>query len=138
MPNDVLLAGAKIAGILIESAAYPRIAGLATAIGIGINVAQAPADTGRPVAALGLAPNARAAVFEELARAFDAWLNRWDGARGFAAIRDAWLKRAHAMGEPLNISLNGSTIRGGFQGLDERRAQAQDGCGRRYPGHRRR
>jgi BirA family transcriptional regulator, biotin operon repressor / biotin---[acetyl-CoA-carboxylase] ligase len=121
-PNDILLGGAKIAGILIESAAYPRTAGLAAAIGIGINVAQAPADTGRPVAALGLAPNARAAVFEELARAFDAWLDRWDLARGFAAIRDAWLMRAHAMGEPLNVSLNGSTIRGRFQGLDERGA----------------
>jgi BirA family biotin operon repressor/biotin-[acetyl-CoA-carboxylase] ligase len=121
-PNDVLLGGAKVAGILIESAAYPRTAGLAAAIGIGINVAQAPLDTGRRVASLGLAPNARAAVFEELARAFDAWLDRWDGAKGFAAIRVAWLERAHAMGEPLNVSLNGSTIGGRFQGLDERGA----------------
>jgi BirA family biotin operon repressor/biotin-[acetyl-CoA-carboxylase] ligase len=121
-PNDVLLKGAKIAGILIESAAAPGTGGLAAAIGIGINVASAPAGTSRPVAALGLAPNARAAVFEELARAFDAWLARWDQTRGFATIREAWLERAHVIGEPLNVSLNGSTIGGRFQGLDERGA----------------
>ncbi len=121
-PNDVLLGGAKIAGILIETAAYPGTAGLAAAIGIGINVTSAPENTGRPVAALGLAPNARAAVFEELAHAFDSWLARWDRSRGFAAIRDAWLERAHVMGEPLNVSLNGSAIGGRFQGLDERGA----------------
>ncbi len=121
-PNDVLLGGAKIAGILIESAAYPGTAGLAVAIGTGINVASAPAETGRPTAALGLAPNARAAVFEELARAFDSWLARWNEARHFAAIQAAWLLRAHEMGEPLNVSLNGSSIGGRFQGLDERGA----------------
>ena len=121
-PNDVLLGGAKIAGILIESATLPKGAGLAAAIGIGINVASAPLDTGRPVAAMGLAPDARAAVFEELAPAFAAWLGRWNEGRGFAGIRNAWLARAHAIGEPLNVSLNGSSIGGRFHGLDERGA----------------
>ena len=41
-PNDVLLGGAKIAGILIESIAGPKGTGLAVAIGIGINVGLAP------------------------------------------------------------------------------------------------
>lgn len=121
-PNDVLLGGAKIAGILIESAALPQRAVLAAAIGVGINVALAPQDTGRPVAALGLAPDARAAVFEELARAFGTWLGRWDEGRGFAGLRDAWLARAHVIGEPLNVSLNGSSIGGRFHELDERGA----------------
>jgi BirA family transcriptional regulator, biotin operon repressor / biotin---[acetyl-CoA-carboxylase] ligase len=121
-PNDVLLGGAKIAGILIESIAGPKGNGLAAAIGIGINVGLAPQYTGRPVAALGLDPGARTAVFETLARAFAAWLARWDEGRGFAGIRDAWLARAHVIGEPLNVSLNGSSIRGRFHGLDERGA----------------
>ncbi len=121
-PNDVLLNGAKAAGILIESAVSPGTSDLAVAIGIGINVASAPASAGRPVATLGLAPGARTAVFEELVRAFDVWLARWDLAKGFAAIREAWLERAHVMGEPLNVSLNGSLIGGRFQGLDERGA----------------
>jgi BirA family biotin operon repressor/biotin-[acetyl-CoA-carboxylase] ligase len=117
-----LLGGAKIAGILIESAALPKKAGLAAAIGIGINVASAPADTGRSVASLGLAPAARAAVFDELARTFVIWLGRWDEGRGFPGLRNAWLARAHVIGEPLNVSLNGSSIGGRFHGLDERGA----------------
>ena len=100
----------------------PKRAGLAAAIGIGINVALAPQDTGRPVAALGLAPDACAAVFDELARAFVAWLGRWDDGCGFAGLLDAWRARAHVIGEPLNVSLNGSSIRGRFHGLDERGA----------------
>ncbi len=121
-PNDVLLGGAKIAGILIESIAGPKGTGLAAAIGIGINVSSAPADTGQPVAALGSDPGACAGVFEALARAFETWLARWDEGRGFAGIREAWLARAHTIGESLNVSLNGSSIRGRFLGLDERGA----------------
>lgn len=114
-----MLGGAKIAGILIESAALPKKAGIAAAIGVGINVASAPADTGRSVAALGLAPDARMAVFDDLAHAFVTWLGRWDEGSGFAGLRDAWRARAHVIGEPLNVSLNGSSIRGRFHGLDE-------------------
>ena len=121
-PNDVLLSGAKIAGILIESITGPKGTGLAAAIGIGINVSLAPQYTGRPVAALGADPRARTAVFEALARAFETWLARWDEGRGFAGIREAWLARAHVIGEPLNVSLNGSSIGGRFHGLDERGA----------------
>ncbi len=121
-PNDVLLGGAKIAGILIESITGSNGTGIAVAIGIGINVSLAPHYTGRPVAALGSDPGACAAVFEALARAFEIWLGRWDEGRGFAGIREAWLARAHVIGEPLNVSLNGSSIGGRFHGLDERGA----------------
>ena len=74
------------------------------------------------MAALGLAPSARGTVFETLASAFETWLARWDAGRGFADIREAWLARAHVIGEPLNVSLNGSSIGGRFHGLDERGA----------------
>jgi BirA family transcriptional regulator, biotin operon repressor / biotin---[acetyl-CoA-carboxylase] ligase len=121
-PNDVLLSGAKLAGILIESVMAPKAMGLSIAVGIGINAASAPEDTGRPVAALGLGAGGASAAFEALARTFETWLARWDEGRGFAAIREAWLARAHVRGESLNVRLNGASIGGRFRGIDERGA----------------
>jgi len=121
-PNDVMLAGAKIAGILIESLAGPRGRGLAAIIGTGINVSSAPADTARPAAALKSGPADCARVFAALTQAFEIWLGRWNEGRGFANIREAWLARAHLPGEPVSVNLNGSSIRGTFRGVDERGA----------------
>jgi BirA family transcriptional regulator, biotin operon repressor / biotin---[acetyl-CoA-carboxylase] ligase len=117
-PNDVLLGNAKLAGVLIESAASPRSPGLAVIVGIGINISAAPADTDRAVASLGLAPGACESAFDALADGFDLWFARWDSGRGFATIREAWLARAMALNEPISVNLNGSSIRGTFRGVD--------------------
>src|SRR5262249_41748867 len=87
-PNDVMLNGAKIAGILIESLAAPDGKALAAIVGIGINVSVVPSITGRPAGALGLEPAARLRVSGALCNAFAAWLDRWDEGWGFAAIRE--------------------------------------------------
>jgi BirA family biotin operon repressor/biotin-[acetyl-CoA-carboxylase] ligase len=118
-PNDVMLSGAKVAGILIESFASPRGDGLTIIAGIGINVSVAPADTGRPVTTLGLGPEACAPVFATLAAAFETGLARWDAGAGFERIRQAWLGRAHSPGEAITVSLNGSAIQGKFRGVDQ-------------------
>jgi len=61
-PNDVLLDGAKLAGVLIESAAGPRGQGLTAIAGIGINIAAPPTGMGRAVAAIGKPPEALTAA----------------------------------------------------------------------------
>jgi BirA family biotin operon repressor/biotin-[acetyl-CoA-carboxylase] ligase len=118
-PNDVMLNGAKIAGILIESLAAPDGDTLAAIVGIGINVSVVPSIPGRPAGALGSEPAACARVFGALANAFAAWLGRWDEGRGFPAIREAWLALAHAPGEPISVNLNGASIHGRFYGIGE-------------------
>jgi BirA family transcriptional regulator, biotin operon repressor / biotin---[acetyl-CoA-carboxylase] ligase len=118
-PNDVMLSGAKIAGILIESLAAPDSKALTAIVGIGINVSVVPAITGRSAGALGREPAACARIFGALANAFTAWLKRWDEGQGFAAIREAWLALAHAPGEPISVNLNGASIRGRFHGVGE-------------------
>ena len=117
-PNDVLLDGAKIAGILIESVTGPGGTALAMAIGTGINVGAPPVDTGPPVTGLGLGADACPGVFAVFAGAFELWLDLWDKGRGFPGIREAWLARAHTPGELLSVCLNECPVQGRFHGLD--------------------
>ena len=117
-PNDVLIAGAKTSGILIESGNY----GGATVslVGIGINVASAPVGIDRAttcLAAHGTALDADA-VLQLLAARMVHWLAVWRGTDGFAAIRAAWVARATPIGRTLEIKTNGGPVAGTFAGLD--------------------
>lgn len=113
-PNDLLLGGAKLAGILLERA------GDAVVVGIGVNLAHHPDDLDRPVTSLaahGPAPDA-ATFAETLAEAFARWLARWRG-EGLGPVRDRWTARAHPSGTALAASLpDGQRIEGLFDRLD--------------------
>lgn len=117
-PNDVMLDGAKVAGLLLESTASPAGKGLAVILGIGINVSFAPPIADRAAATLGLDPAAAAQVFASLGAALETWLHWWDEGRGFPAIREAWLSRALALNEPISVNLYGASVRGRFRGVD--------------------
>jgi BirA family biotin operon repressor/biotin-[acetyl-CoA-carboxylase] ligase len=113
-PNDLLVDGAKLSGILLERE------GDAVVIGMGVNIAHCPAGTDRPavsMAALGATPDP--AIFAEtLAEAFARWLGRWRG-EGLAPVRERWLARAHPRGTALTARLvDGSAVDGLFDGLD--------------------
>jgi BirA family transcriptional regulator, biotin operon repressor / biotin---[acetyl-CoA-carboxylase] ligase len=109
-PNDLLIGGAKVAGILLE-----RIEA-AVIVGIGVNLVSAPDLPDRPSASLGAA--VRASEFAQtLADAFARWLGRWRG-EGLPAIRNAWLARALAVGTALRLHApDGEAIEGLFDGL---------------------
>uniref|UniRef100_UPI0035CC7F6A biotin--[acetyl-CoA-carboxylase] ligase n=1 Tax=uncultured Sphingomonas sp. TaxID=158754 RepID=UPI0035CC7F6A len=113
-PNDLLLDGAKLSGILLERS------GDAVIVGIGVNLAHHPTDTDRlatSLAAHGAAPNP-ADFAETLAEAFARWLGIWRG-QGLAPIRTRWLERAHPVGTALTARLaDGQAIDGLFAGLD--------------------
>ncbi|MBX9796153.1 biotin--[acetyl-CoA-carboxylase] ligase [Sphingomonas sp.] len=113
-PNDLLLAGAKLAGILLERT------GDAVVVGIGVNLAHHPQDLDRPVtslAALAAAPDPQAFA-ETLAECFARWLGRWRG-EGLGPVRARWLDRAHPAGTALSVHLpDGTVAEGLFHGLD--------------------
>lgn len=121
-PNDVLVAGLKASGMLIESG--PADGGLWLAVGIGVNLATYPTDVERPATALaehlrhGLtaAPSPDDAL-AELARAFEATLDTWL-AEGFTPIRDAWTARAQGLGGPCTARLEHETVTGTAESLD--------------------
>lgn len=118
-PNDVLVAGRKVSGILLESGAHAD-GGLWLAVGIGVNLAHHPDDSERPSTDFsehGEAPTPEQAV-ETLAERFDYWRMKWAEA-GFTPLRQAWLSRAHGLGERCTVRLQGETLEGVFADLHE-------------------
>lgn len=108
-PNDLLVGGRKIAGILIEADEG------AAAVGIGVNAARTPdgvsdtaADLGGRVDAPGLCAKA--------CTAFEAWYRRWLE-EGFGPVREAWLSRAIGIGEDVAARSARGTVTGRFDRL---------------------
>jgi BirA family transcriptional regulator, biotin operon repressor / biotin---[acetyl-CoA-carboxylase] ligase len=118
-PNDVLVDGKKIAGILLESSGQggqhvvPWLA-----IGIGVNLVYAPEATPYPATFLGAHGSAPSSV-EALAELAEAWENRFRVWRvsGFAAIREDWLAVAAGVGQPVEVRLPAETLHGRFETL---------------------
>jgi len=123
-PNDVLLNGGKVAGILLESVSRPGgMPGLA--IGVGVNLAEPPpGDTLepralRPVALLqetgaDVSPEEFLALLAGAFATCEARLRQY----GFAPLRQAWLDRAARLGEPITARLGREEITGVFETVD--------------------
>lgn len=112
-PNDLLVDGAKLAGILLERA------GDVVVIGIGVNLARAPQVEGRATTSLAeqgmaIAPDDFA---DALAERFAAQLAAWrDG--DWTRQREAWMLHAHPEGAHLEVhDRDGARIAGTFAGL---------------------
>ena len=122
-PNDVLCAGAKLAGILVEgsAAAGTRASGFSAALGFGVNCASHPADLPYPATHLALVAGeggTREALFASLSSAVADTLALWDRGRNFAGIRRAWLDHALPPGAPLAVVRPDATHRGRFKTVD--------------------
>lgn len=118
-PNDILVDGAKVNGILLESETVPN-GPLSVVIGCGINCAHHPEGTPYPATSLkacGLEVRP-ADLFPALASAMAGELARWDRGRGFATIREDWLLAARGRGEPVRVNLADGVLEGRFADLD--------------------
>ena len=118
-PNDLLVCGRKLAGILLETTRTPD-GRIAVAIGIGINCRHHPAGTEMPATDLlvegeDVRPEL---LFEALRDAFARRVDQWDGGRGFSAIRSDWLERAVGIGGPIRVRLVDGEDHGIFDGID--------------------
>lgn len=125
-PNDLLLDGAKVSGLLLEGHRLQPEGPLAIVIGFGVNVAFAPTGTPYPASALRAVKHGlgRAQVFRALssafARAFSAWRmsSRMNASDPFGAIRRLWLERAAGIGQEVTLRLPSGEKAGIFEGLD--------------------
>ncbi|MDP2410608.1 MAG: biotin--[acetyl-CoA-carboxylase] ligase [Pseudolabrys sp.] len=117
-PNDLLLGGAKVAGILIEGESTPNFA---VCIGIGVNCASHPHETPYPATDLASAGAlvSPAQLLAALSIAMQRRLSQWQRGDGFAGIRADWLKRAAGLGEDIRVRLPDQELSGRFRGLDD-------------------
>lgn len=110
-PNDLLLGGAKVAGILLERQGDRVVAGF------GVNLASSPGLAGRPTASLNarISPQAFAPLLaSSMARILTLW--RTADPKDFAR---AWLARAHPIGTELKVhGTDAAEIGGRFDGID--------------------
>jgi len=119
-PNDLLLNGAKVSGILVEGIALTDHR-VSTAIGIGVNCKHHPSDT--PFPATDFAQSGF--LLEPLSlleRFAERWIVRereWDRGQGFALIRSAWLLRASGIGAAIEVRLLDRSLHGIFESIDE-------------------
>ncbi|MFQ5984143.1 MAG: biotin--[acetyl-CoA-carboxylase] ligase [Alphaproteobacteria bacterium] len=120
-PNDLLLNGRKVSGMLLESAMAARGAVDWLVIGVGVNVASHPASADFPATSLraeGFAKVTPEDVLEGFARHFRPWVARWR-VEGFRPVRTSWLKAAHGVGEAVTVRLDRERLEGRFADLDE-------------------
>lgn len=114
-PNDLIVAGAKLSGILLE-----RIDD-AIVLGFGVNLSDHPDEIARPAINMGMLGGVPdpARFLEALASSFARWVGRWRD-EGLDPIRERWLAAAHPLGTPLSThTASGAWIEGIFDGLDE-------------------
>lgn len=113
-PNDILLDGKKVGGILLERKNEALV------IGCGLNVANCPSDTQFPATCL-VEHGAKVElsdVFGCLALAMDIWLKRWRG-EGFEVIRETWISKAYGLGQEITVRHRSFEKTGLFETLDE-------------------
>lgn len=124
-PNDVLLNGGKVVGILLESSGSGQDVP-SVAVGIGVNLAAIP--EGAVVAGAAFPPvsvlgeTGHLVLPEDflnlLAPAFAGWLHQFD-TYGFLPIRNAWLARAVRLGQTITARMGSYDMHGVFEGIDD-------------------
>jgi BirA family biotin operon repressor/biotin-[acetyl-CoA-carboxylase] ligase len=130
-PNDVLIGGRKLAGILLESEFGEGQAPEFVVVGVGVNLVSSPRDAAFPATSIaeeGLGTVSAGTALEEFAHHFQAWARRWRE-EGFAPLRTVWRAHATALGEPIRVHLEPATLHGRFLDIDQHGALLLESAG---------
>lgn len=120
-PNDLLLDGEKLGGILLESVQAPGSSEPVIVIGTGLNLASHPATTEMPATDLTAHEFTVSAdeAFTHLARYTAEWLDVWANGKGWNAVRSAWKERSLPAGSAMRVKTGDRDIQGIYAGIDE-------------------
>ncbi len=120
-PNDVLVEGRKISGLLLESQTVPLGGMDWLIIGAGLNIDDYPRDVEFPATSLkreGGGEVTAEIMLETFCLRFLAGFVTWKNL-GFEPARKAWLRRAAWLGEEITVRLERETLKGTFSRLDK-------------------
>jgi BirA family biotin operon repressor/biotin-[acetyl-CoA-carboxylase] ligase len=123
-PNDLLVSGKKIAGILTELAAEPdRVEWIVLGAGVNVNARREDfPDDVRDVATSILLERGQAAPRVLFAAAcftaLEEWLDRHDE-EGFGVVRDAWRERSVTIGREVIVTVDGRELTGLAEDIDD-------------------
>ncbi|OEY87104.1 biotin--[acetyl-CoA-carboxylase] ligase [Wolbachia pipientis] len=111
-PNDILIDGKKISGVLIERKSYSNW----LVIGVGINIVHAPLQESTCISNY-CNPLSNMDLLTMLIINFNKLRKQWI-LNGFYDIRKAWLERAFKLNELISIKLADQLLSGIFTGID--------------------
>ena len=119
-PNDILVDGSKVSGILIEAESLADGRN-AVVIGCGVNVAHKPDKPLYPATSLSEAGASTSPdiLFSRLMIELASALELWDRGRGLAEIVSRWKALVHGLGQPITVNLPDRSISGIFSGIEK-------------------
>lgn len=111
-PNDVLIDGLKISGILLEIGADNSLV-----VGMGVNILSSP-DLAVSLGQVSSKPvyvnKVRDNILDKIGIFYEQWQKE-----GFAPVRDLWLNQAYGLNEEMTARLPTEKHKGLFHGIDE-------------------
>lgn len=123
-PNDVLVDGRKLSGILLERVETPL--GAAAVIGVGVNVSlrrdELPVETATSLALEGATETDRTIVIRSYLRNLEALYRAWAASGGdpSGGIRDSYLRRCVTIGQRVKVTLpSADPLEGVASGIDD-------------------
>jgi len=119
-PNDLMIEGKKLGGILLERV-KDSSGDHCLVIGVGLNLQHAPVEHALyPVTVLNdhiQTPLAIHSLVEKLCHQFSKWQTRYHK-EGFACVREAWLEHAYQPGDEMTVMHEKGAQEGYFHGID--------------------
>ncbi|MBT5073642.1 MAG: biotin--[acetyl-CoA-carboxylase] ligase [Kordiimonadaceae bacterium] len=119
-PNDVMVAGRKICGILLETHTKAGAQDNYIIIGIGINIEHHPDLTLYQASHINEQSDIKYSpddVFNCLSQNMARWLDSWRN-EGFSYVREEWLKQCKGLGETITVRMPNQQLVGRFVDLD--------------------
>jgi len=121
-PNDVLIRGRKVCGILAEMATAGGSRAVIVGIGLNVNIKKENFDPGHRDTATSLREETgREHSREDVAFLLCERLERWYETflhAGFAPVREEWLARSDMAGKRVRVLFRGEVQEGVVEGID--------------------